>query len=519
MSREIMFTSAPRGIKPGSQGFCTVAHTQGMPANLIQQLESLSAYRHIFSPQDPKAALNPVVFSHLLLSLAGRQCHVLSRICDAGLDYSQRSNKFAHHVVLDAAEVSEAGPAWPLAQPGFMLDKWNRDPTALPPRPSVPPSVSTRGVCRAWQQVAGDAGWAGVLAETAANAAGRQAVLVFQPGMEILPLLAESLALLPAKLRWRVSFSTYYTKLPAGVGCQWRCVADGTPEAAAARRRPQAALVIDLFHLPGQAAGGAYVEAARTGKEPGMTATAESLADAELEQALQETPPTSCPAAAGLPPSPGIHAPYRDAALPPPSSQRMQPPRPQRFHPKRKTAPRWPFVLASAALIFLVVGAGVLVRTASVGIDKAPGTKADDSKPPADEQTKGTDAAKKAAEESARKTELAKGNAEQERAAQAKGNAIAAAEKATNAASAATQAAAECTIAACDAKEAAHAAEEAGAPEWEANVRHDSFRQCDGGGKGRHDSFRQCDGGGKGRHHSFRQCDGGGKARCQNTTS
>ena len=124
MSRELIYTSAPRGVKPGSQGFCTVAYTQGMPANVIQQLESLSGYRHILSPQDSKASLNPVAYSHLVLTIAGRRCHVLSRICDAGLDYTQRTNKFAHHVVLDAAEVPAAGPAWLLAQPKFMQSKW-----------------------------------------------------------------------------------------------------------------------------------------------------------------------------------------------------------------------------------------------------------------------------------------------------------------------------------------------------------------------------------------------------------
>ena len=80
----------------------------------------------------------------------------------------------------------------------------------------MPSSESKPRVCRTWQQLTGDAGWGGVLAETAAGPSSRQAVLVFQPGMDMLPLLAESLALLPAELRWRVSFSTYFTKLPPG---------------------------------------------------------------------------------------------------------------------------------------------------------------------------------------------------------------------------------------------------------------------------------------------------------------
>ena len=66
MSQELIYTSAPRGLKPGSQGFCTVVSTQGISASLVQRLEALSGYRHVFPPQDPNARLNPVLFSHLI---------------------------------------------------------------------------------------------------------------------------------------------------------------------------------------------------------------------------------------------------------------------------------------------------------------------------------------------------------------------------------------------------------------------------------------------------------------------
>ena len=54
MSQELIYTSAPRGLKPGSQGFCTVAYSRGMSANLMQQLESLSGYRQILSATGPQ---------------------------------------------------------------------------------------------------------------------------------------------------------------------------------------------------------------------------------------------------------------------------------------------------------------------------------------------------------------------------------------------------------------------------------------------------------------------------------
>ena len=132
MTQELIYTSAPQGLRPGSRGFCTVVSTQGMAVNLADRLESLSAYRHVFAPQDPNAGLNPVVYSHIRMTVGGRPFHVLSRVAAAGLDYTQRTNKFAHHVVLDVAELAPAGPSWLLSQPGFMQSQWDGQPKVLP---------------------------------------------------------------------------------------------------------------------------------------------------------------------------------------------------------------------------------------------------------------------------------------------------------------------------------------------------------------------------------------------------
>ena len=139
MSQELIYTSAPRGLKPGSQGFCTVVSTQGIAVNLAQRLEALSGYRHVFPPPDPNARLNPVLYSHLHLNVSGRRCYLLSRVCDAGLDHTQRTNKFAHHMVLEAAEAASllGGPAWLLAAPGFMQSTWDGVPRILVAAPSA----------------------------------------------------------------------------------------------------------------------------------------------------------------------------------------------------------------------------------------------------------------------------------------------------------------------------------------------------------------------------------------------
>ncbi|MFO0899989.1 MAG: hypothetical protein U0836_21360 [Pirellulales bacterium] len=280
MLQEIIYTSAAQGLKPGSRGFCTVMSSPGMPVNLAQQLEALSGYRHLFPPQDPQAALNPTVYAHLRLNLAGRPLHVLSRIADAGLDYSQRTNKFAHHLVLDAPDCPPGGPAWALAKPGLMATDWDGQPRVAPVLRKLPRDERPEGPCTAWEARLGDAGWAGVLAETAA--VGRSAVLLFEPGMEVLPLFVESLSLLPPAQRWTVTFSTFFTRLPPGVNCQWRAVLAGSAEARALAAGPH--LVIDL-RKPRPAPNGLLVETARTGEAPeqGLELGDEDYVVAEVE--------------------------------------------------------------------------------------------------------------------------------------------------------------------------------------------------------------------------------------------
>jgi GTPase-associated protein 1, N-terminal domain type 2 len=103
-----------------------------MPGPLVDRLEALSGYQPVFPPHDPSAALNPIVFLHLLLTVSGNVMSVLSRIGPAGLDYSGRPNKYAHHVVLEGTERSEACPARVLSQPGFMQGAWEGEPRELP---------------------------------------------------------------------------------------------------------------------------------------------------------------------------------------------------------------------------------------------------------------------------------------------------------------------------------------------------------------------------------------------------
>jgi GTPase-associated protein 1, N-terminal domain type 2/GTPase-associated protein 1, middle domain len=271
VSQEIVYTSAQKGLKAGSRGFCTVVSTFGMAQNLAERLESLSGYRHQFNPHDEGE--NPVNHSHLLVTVGGQKYHVLSRVCDAGLDYTQRTNKLAHHVAFTPREVQKmpGGPAWVLSTQDFLVSKWDGQVKTVPE--SNTKTVSTRcgsAICETWRNVTGDAGWAGRLADAAMNNEASISV-IFASGTATLELVREAMALLPEDQRWFVTFSTYYTKLPAGVDCQWRFILHGTQDADLLRRNPHSR-VVDLCNTSlGLAPNSDMVFLARTGQLPERT--------------------------------------------------------------------------------------------------------------------------------------------------------------------------------------------------------------------------------------------------------
>lgn len=297
MSQELHYTSVPRGLKPGSRGFATVAATVGLPDALAERLEGLSGYQAVYPPGDPSEALNPVAFAHVRLSVGSQRQDVLSRIGPAGLDYSGRPNKYAHHIVLDPDERPEAGPAWLLSQPGLFQDSWQGEPRTIPDGPAVPRGDRPPGVAQRWQAITGDAGWAGVLAESFLADPRRPVFLVYRPGAELLPLFVEAIALLPSSRRWDVEFSTYLTTLPPGIHCAWRGVLDGSTEVKNARRLP-GALVIDLSRIAGRARGGPLVHLARTGErlvEPASDPAAASRSVAGSDGTYELSPMVAHP--------------------------------------------------------------------------------------------------------------------------------------------------------------------------------------------------------------------------------
>ena len=271
MTYEILYTSAPAGLKPGSSGYCTVKGSRGIPSPTLDLLESLSGYRHVFTPGTPEAAHNPVNWGHYLLRISGRLEHVLSRVSDCEPDYTGRSNKLAHHMVVDSG-ACPAGPAWLLSQRGWMTERWDGQveqyaTVRTPPAQHRPPAR-----CVAWESLGIDPGWAGVMAEAFLADPERKVFVIYKPGTNLLPLFEEALSLLPENRRWDVTFATYGPALPSTVECLWSGIVSGSPEVQQSKRFVNALRINLTLPLP-PATGGELVEMARTGVVKKQTPT------------------------------------------------------------------------------------------------------------------------------------------------------------------------------------------------------------------------------------------------------
>ena len=274
-----------------------------MPSNLATKLESLSGYRQMFAPESPEANQNPVAYSHMTVTVGGQKTSVLSRIAAYGTDYSGRTNKLAHHVVPDRSELTPAGPAWLMQQAGLMRTQWDGNCQTTAAGPTVAMGNLTATKCNTWEQLAGDAGWAGALAQAWSQRQSKPIWLVYrlEDQNKLLPLLSEAIALLPESERWKATFNTYATQLPPDVQCRVRCVVDGTQDARMAKAR---GTVITLGQSNGPAPTNDWSEIARGNQAPAPSPqpTPVQPAAGSGKTPPRKSPPTRAPKIPGLPP-------------------------------------------------------------------------------------------------------------------------------------------------------------------------------------------------------------------------
>jgi hypothetical protein len=125
MPRQLIYTSAARGLTPGQSGYCTVARSRDLREALVPKLEKLSYYT-------PEQNHNPIVCAHRIVEVRGTKFHVLTRIVDAGLDFTKRRSFLAHHLVFDPEELRDAAtPAEIFLHWKGWLQNWHGDPQWL----------------------------------------------------------------------------------------------------------------------------------------------------------------------------------------------------------------------------------------------------------------------------------------------------------------------------------------------------------------------------------------------------
>lgn len=289
MARQLVFTSAPQGLTPGRTGYGTVARHGDLRERLVPILESLSVFPSDWQPP-------PVICAFRLVDVAGTRFPVLSRLVDAGHDYTHRNHYLAHHLILDPAETEHA----PTAADIFLrwtgwLNRWEGPPrwlteedlvnvAALPAAPAPPlPAL-------AWKTIAGDAGHAVLLLEGAQPA---QRVLRSAAGREgeMLYLFRESTALLPAAERWHAEFTNCLQASESLATFRWAGVRARSPAEAAI---PRAGVVLDLTQpatLPAVAATATARLARGEARMPTRPATARpTMSAARSEPAPVATP-------------------------------------------------------------------------------------------------------------------------------------------------------------------------------------------------------------------------------------
>ncbi len=263
MPLQLIFTSAPRGLVAGRSGFCTVARHASLSERLTQQLEALGT---------PHDAAEGETFTFRRLEAGSQTWYVLSRFVARGLDYSQRDNRLAHHVVFTAEEAAVLPPPAALAlRWNDWKDTWSEEPTWLKedsrPLPLASHPVLTPAA--GWREFAGT----GAKAAWLVNASGAATVSLLNPpnSAQLLRLLAESSALL-GRAAWSATFTTNAAKTGAD-GFDWAVgYASGRPTIDLAQAAQLTAPTGELARIAATGAGAtAPASAGPTASSPRRT--------------------------------------------------------------------------------------------------------------------------------------------------------------------------------------------------------------------------------------------------------
>ena len=234
MPQQLIYTSAPRGVVAGRSGHCTVARSAAMREALMLQLEKLSYYQHL----SLSGGQERPIYSCRVVDIRGSRFHVLSRIQDAGLDFTGRTNFIAHHLVFTPEEVRQ------FPSPPVILRGWSGWVKSWPKEPQLLESEDWSGLvglsgkvsvpATNWKQLTGDEVNGYGLLESRTGIAFRVDNLAEE---QILVLFAESLELLEVRdprrdfraTVWQYTFTTSMQEQDTPADFRWRCLHSDNP--------------------------------------------------------------------------------------------------------------------------------------------------------------------------------------------------------------------------------------------------------------------------------------------------
>ncbi len=210
---ELIYTSAEKGLRAGSRGFCTVAITAGLTRSIITRLERLSSYEFLYELSSNSNLIYPINYMHTILSIDSRKINVISRVGFSGTDYSGRTNKIAHHIIVENSEQEIAGPLKLIClmeQKGIFYHQWDKVPKELPKK-NLNELINMKDVSIAspmpemWDK------YSNSINAAISNLRKNQYIYIaYKPEIDILPLLISAFEGLRFD-NWKYSFATYYT--------------------------------------------------------------------------------------------------------------------------------------------------------------------------------------------------------------------------------------------------------------------------------------------------------------------
>lgn len=200
------------------------------------QLEKLSYYQHLslIGGQERRISACRV------LDIRGTRYHVLSRIQDAGLDFTGRTNFLAQHLVFTPEEIRQfASPPVIFAKWSGWLNSWTKDPENLENEDwgNLSDLFSIISIpAQTWQKLSGDATNGYGMLEIRSSASFRVDAIAEE---QILSLFAESLELLELRdtrkdfraSAWQYTFTTSIQEQDNPADFKWRCIHSDNPAA------------------------------------------------------------------------------------------------------------------------------------------------------------------------------------------------------------------------------------------------------------------------------------------------